>query len=85
MWSNLIKHQDSVYNTGVADQMEAMQALISLGGGGHYFFIYDCNHFHGLCFTLRANVILSGHGYYKLIVGHPLCRGRYRRVGMGGV
>ncbi len=56
----------------------------SLRSGGHYFFIYDCNRFYGLCFTLRANVILSGHGYYKLIVGHPLCRGRYRRVGMGG-
>ena len=54
-------------------------------GGGHYLFIYDCNRFYGLCFTLRANVILSGHGYYKLTVGHPLCRGRYRRVGMRGV
>lgn len=57
----------------------------SLRGGGHYIFIYDCHRFYGLCFTMGANVILGGHGYNKLIVGHPLCRGRYRRVGMGGV
>lgn len=45
----------------------------------------DGNCFHGICFTLRANVILRGNSYYKPNICDTLCRGGYSTMSVRGV